>query len=157
MIISISGTPGTGKTTLAQILAKKFKMTYIDVTNFISQNKLHDKYDRSLKTYIIDVDKVEKKLKKEIEIKENYIIDSHFSHDFSFVTHCIVCTCERKILRNRLLKRKYSEKKIMENIQSEIFDTCYIEALENKKKTIKIDCTTKKSIDYKKIEEFISS
>jgi broad-specificity NMP kinase len=41
-----------------------------------------------------------------------------------------VCKCELKKLKKRLEKRKYSQKKIRENVDSEIFDICLNEAVE---------------------------
>jgi broad-specificity NMP kinase len=44
--IIVTGTPGTGKTTLAKKLSKKLKYAYIDVNNVIKENKLKEGYDR---------------------------------------------------------------------------------------------------------------
>ena len=56
-----------------------------------------------------------------------------------YVDEVIVVRCDVKTLRRRLKKRKYSEKKIEENVEAEIMETCLIEARElgHKVKVIK--------------------
>jgi len=78
----------------------------------------------------------------------NIIIDSHLSHYLpkKYVDLCIVIKCDIKELKKRLEKRKYSKIKIRENLDSEIFDICLVEAKENKHKIIIVD-TTKKKVD----------
>ena len=147
--IIITGTPGTGKTIIAKKLAKKISYTYIDVNEIIKKNKLNNKYLKKYDTYEIDDKKLNKKL---IEIinnsKTNIIIDSHLSHYLpkKYVDLCIVIKCDIKELKKRLEKRKYSKIKIRENLDSEIFDICLVEAKENKHKIIIVD-TTKKKVD----------
>lgn len=148
MIITITGTPGTGKTYIAKkLIGKNFR--YIDLNAIIKKEKLYDSYDRKAKTYDVD----EKKLKiidkrfseykeKEIKLKKNMniielkeklknkkgiIIDSHLSH-FLDSDLCIVVKADIKTISKRLKKRKYSKKKIKDNIESEIFDICLEDA-----------------------------
>jgi adenylate kinase len=62
MIITITGTPGVGKTYIAKKLAGK-NLIYIDLNKVIREEKLYDKYDRNAKTYDVDI-KILKKLEK---------------------------------------------------------------------------------------------
>ena len=139
-VIIVTGTPGTGKTTIAKRLAKKKKAVYIDVNTVIKQHKLVDKYDKKLKTNIVDVSKLNKVL---IEIIKEYqkkkkpiVIDSHLSHYLpkKYVDLCIVTKCSLKKLQQRLKKRNYPQKKIRENMDAEILDVCLLEAILNKHK-----------------------
>ncbi len=108
-VIIVTGTPGTGKTTLSKKLAGKLNFYYLDVNEFVIKNKLYDGYDRKRKTRIVDVNKLNKALVNEIlsikreasmrrfnknkliknkksedienkKIKNGIIIDSHLSH-----------------------------------------------------------------------------
>ena len=179
--IIISGTPGTGKTTLSKELAKKLNFYYLDVNRIIKKYNISEGYDGKRKTIIVDVKKLDKALAKEInnykklakstikkipltkkfnknisnkiqknniiiknkKIKKGIIIDSHLSHYLpkKYVDLCIVTKCDLKILKNRLKKKKYSEDKIRENLDAEIFDICLNEAKENKHKIIVVDTT----------------
>lgn len=144
MIIIISGTPGTGKTEVAKLIAKKKKLKYIDVNKLIKENKLYEKYDKKLKTYIVNPKKLNSFLIKLIKKEKNLVIDSHLAHYLpkKYVDLCIITKCDLKILKKRLEKRKYSKEKIRENLDSEIFDVCLREAEEIGHK-IKVVDTTK--------------
>lgn len=148
--IIITGTPGTGKTTFSKKLSNKLGYPILDVSKFIKNKKLQDGYDKKKRCYIVDTKKLNKEIIKEInKVKKNkpkgIIIDSHLSHYLSskYVDLCYVTKCSLKTLEKRLKKKKYYKSKIRENLDVEIFDICYLEALENKHK-IKIVYTDKK-------------
>ena len=152
-VIIITGTPGTGKTYLAKKLSKKFKFQYIDVNELINKNKLAEGYDKKRKCKIIDIKKLNKFLIDLIKkSKNNLIIDSHLSHYLPnrYVDLCIVTKSNFKTLKKRLKNKKYSKEKINENLECEIFDICFNEALERKHKILVID--TSKKINLNKIK-----
>ena len=181
-IIIVTGTPGTGKTTLSKKLAKKLNFHYLDVNNAIKKYDISEGYDRKRKTKIVDIKKLNKALIKEINnynkktfkkyneklnsnknnkkivknIKNGVIIDSHLSHYLpkKYVDLCIVVKCSLKKLKNRLIERNYSEKKIRENLDCEIFDVCLNEA-SKKRYDISIVDTTK-GININAISQKIS-
>lgn len=131
-VICVTGTPGTGKTTLGKRMAKVSGYSYLDVNEIIKSQKLHEGYDRSRKTYIVDILKLKKFIGNIIRSSEKgLVIDSHLSHYLSqrLVDVCIVCRCDIKVLSRRLKKRGYGKAKIRENLDAEIFDTIYLEAL----------------------------
>ena len=145
-IIAVSGVPGTGKTTLSKKLSMNLNFYYLDVNRIISKNKLAEGYDKKRKTKIVDVNKLVKFLISEIKNfkdKNGIIIDSHLSHYLpkKYVDFCIVTKCSIKELNKRLKKKKFDKNKIKENLQAEIFDVCYNEALERKHKVIVVDTT----------------
>ncbi|MBR9698989.1 AAA family ATPase [Candidatus Woesearchaeota archaeon] len=143
MIICITGTPATGKTTLAKILAEKLDHEYIDVKNLIEKERLYDSFDKKRDSYVVDTDKLGRFLVGLIEKKKDLIIDSLLSHHLSkkCVDLVIVTKCGLPELKKRLEKRKYSKEKVRENLDSEIFDVCFIEAKENGHKVLTIDST----------------
>lgn len=155
--ILVTGTPGTGKSTLSLKLSEKLGFTYIDVNKIIKKYSISEGYDKKRKSKIIDTSKLNMALRKEIVSLKNkkdlgVIIDSHLSHHFPKSNICIVTKCGLKVLERRLKKRKYTQEKIRENIDSEIFDVCYNEAVEKKHKTLVVD-TTKGSSITKVIKE----
>jgi adenylate kinase len=150
--IVVTGTPGTGKTTVAKKIAMLLDAEYIDVNKVISAHKLSEGYDRKRRCKVIDVKKLNRILGRTIEnSKKKVIIDSHLSHHLpkELVKKCVVTKCNLKLLSMRLKKRGYSSAKIKENLECEIFDICLNEAKENGHKTIIID--TSKKPNYKNI------
>lgn len=148
--IIITGTPGTGKTTMAKSLAKRLNFLYLDVSRLILKHKLSEGYDKKRRTKIVDIKKLNKCLVHEINsiktgIKKykGIIIDSHLSHYLPkrYVNLCIVAKCDIKELGRRLRKKGFHKEKIKENIQAEIFDVCHNEALERGHKVIVADTT----------------
>jgi adenylate kinase len=131
-VILVTGTPATGKTTLAKGLAKELKYRYIDVHALIVRNRLSDGYDKKRETDIVDTDRLNKELIKTIKRSKNLIIDSHLSHYLppEQADICLVTKCSLKELKRRLEARYDDADKVKENLESEIFDICYNEAQE---------------------------
>lgn len=152
-VVIITGTPGTGKTKVAGLIAKKIKAKYIDINKVIDENKLSSGFDKKLKTKLVDVDRLVLVLIRIIKkSRENLVIDGHLSHYIpaKHVYRCVVITCDLKVLKRRLEGRGYSKVKIKENMDSEIFSICLLEAI-NKKHKVRIVNTTKgvKRLDVK--------
>ena len=132
-VVIITGTPGTGKSRLAEILAKKLGFKRIDVNKLIESRSLCEEFDEIKKCKVVDKEKLVKALTKEMEkSKNNLVIDSHMSHylDKRIVNLCLVAKTNLKILKERLEKRGYDEGKVRENLDVEIFDVCLTEAEE---------------------------
>ena len=132
-VIIVSGSVGCGKTRFAKKLALKKNYKYVSLTEFINKNKLFEKYDKKRKTYDVDIKKLNNTLIELIKnSKKNLVIDGHLSHYLpkKYVDLCYIVKCDLKELKKRLKKRGYSKLKIMENLEAEIFDSCYNEAVE---------------------------
>jgi len=132
MIIALTGTPGTGKTRLSKGLAKKLEFKLLNLNYFIKREKLYSGYDSQRRTYIADLNKIQKFVNKKVN-KENYIIDSHISHLLK-VDKVIVLRCNPDIL-----------KKVLENMEAELIGVISQEARQTNKKVYDYD-TTNKSI-----------
>ena len=156
-LIIITGSHGTGKSTLAKLLAYKLDLERLDLHHYYKQ--ISRSYDYSKHSYDIDYRKFEKLVKEKLKRGKNgLVIDSHLSHLLpkKIVDGCIVLICsDLKKLEKRLKQRKYSGKKIRENLDSEIFQVCLMEAREMKHKVLVFD--TCKKIDPKKIAAAIKS
>jgi broad-specificity NMP kinase len=143
MIIVVTGTPGTGKSSLAKALAKSLKITYIDVNKIIGANRLIEYYDKKRQTNVVDENKMSKILVEMIKKDKNLVIDSHLAHYIpkKYVDYCVVTKCGLKMLKKRLEKRGYHAEKVKENLEAEIFDICLTEAIEAKHNIILLDTT----------------
>lgn len=110
MIISISGTPGSGKTTLARFLTKKLKLKLCVVGKMVrdiakkrglsimelDKAALHDK------TIDKEIDKIHSKLKKE----DNFVIDSRIAFKFFPGSFKIFLICRPEVAAKRIFKAK---------------------------------------------------
>ncbi len=141
--IIISGTPGTGKTTLSKALCKTLDLELIDVKPLVKQ--LEEGYDQSKRCYIVDEKKLSRAFIKCIsDVKKLPLIDSHMSHFLprKYTKLCIICRCNLKELKKRLEKKGYHNAKVRENLDCEIFEVCMNEAKEAGHNILVIDTTS---------------
>ncbi len=154
-ILIVSGTPGTGKTTVSKNLLNYFKAKVISLSELAISEKLIINYDIERETSVIN----EKKLVRHvIKLIEHYnkldlkflIIESHFSDIVpgKIIDHVIILRCDPDELCIRLKERGYKKEKIRENVQSEILGNSanYFLNKQLNKPIMEID-TTNKSID----------
>ena len=156
MIIALTGTPGTGKSTVAKLLRKKgYKV--ISLNRVIVSRKLVTGFDEKRKSWIADFEKIEKYLDRMRKKHTLLILDSHISHLLN-VDFAIVLRCSPEELEKRLKKKRWSKEKIRENIEAEMIDLIAVEAEEKlgKERVYEID-TTKKSPEeaVKKMEKVL--
>ena len=139
-VIIVTGTPGTGKTRVARFLSK-LGYHYLDVHSLI--RTIHSGYDRKKRCYTVDKKKFVRMIVDAIKKYPDVIIDSHMSHYLpaKHVDACVVTQCSIKTLQKRLQKRNYSQQKIRENLDAEIFENCLVEAREYGHRVIVLDTT----------------
>ncbi|MBD3188595.1 AAA family ATPase [Candidatus Bathyarchaeota archaeon] len=129
-IVVISGVPGTGKTTLANLLSSKLDGMVISLGEFVRERDLGEEWDADRQTLIVDEGRARNALMKEIErlasdITGWLIIEGLFcdvvadAADFA-----IVLRLHPRELRRRLRERGYGTAKVQENVQAEILGTC---------------------------------
>lgn len=132
-ILLITGTPGVGKTTLANSLRQLGYIVY-NLFDLASELKCIGDTDEKRDAVIVDDDCLYKKLPEWIarQSAEFMVFEGHFADVVpeEYLDSCLVLSPPIDILRPRLLARGYSEDKIMENIEAHIMKECYYDALE---------------------------
>ncbi|KAF1741070.1 hypothetical protein MXB_640, partial [Myxobolus squamalis] len=129
--IMITGTPGTGKTTLSLEIAKLLDYTHVNLSEIAKNENLCEDYDPVLCSYIIDDIKALNYLRKIIKTKK-IVLDYHECEflDPNWFSHVIVLRSDVKNLHERYTKRNYGKLKITQNIEAEIFQLILDDAIE---------------------------
>ncbi len=137
--VAITGTPGTGKSTLSKIISKKIEYLRVEVNEFAEKQGLFTEKDMKRGSWIVD----EKKLEKAINAIEGHVVlDGHLSH-FCRAGLVIVLRMNPVELKKRLLSRGWSSNKIKENVEAEALGVCLSEARKKCKNVFEIDTTGK--------------
>ena len=147
MIVALTGTPGTGKTSVSEILQKKsFKV--IDLNKVACEKGFIIEHDEERDSEIVDIEKFNEYVDKNYILEEIVFIEGHLSHLLKSADKVIVLRCHPDKLRKNLSKKGWNEKKIKENLEAEILDILLCEAVEthSEDNIFEID-TTNKSIN----------
>ncbi|WVY99423.1 hypothetical protein V8G54_025493, partial [Vigna mungo] len=130
--ILVTGTPGTGKTTMCTTLAEVTQLCHINIGELVKEKNLHDGWDDELECYILNEDLVCDELENVMEEGGN-IVDYH-SCDFfpeRWFDCVVVLQTDNTILFDRLSRRGYRDSKLSNNIECEIFQVLLEEAKES--------------------------
>jgi len=147
MIIAITGTPGTGKTTVASILKKK-GFIVVDLKQLAFDNDFIIGLDKERNSSIVDVKKLDRYIKKKFFSKEIVFVEGHIAHLLTCIDKIIILRLHPSKLKEILVKRKWKKDKIRENIEAEILDVILCEGVDihTEKNCFEID-GTKRSIN----------
>ncbi|GJE86019.1 adenylate kinase family protein [Phanerochaete sordida] len=130
-VIIVTGTPGTGKTTHAQMLAEEspVPLKHINVGDLVKEKNLYEEYDEEWQSYTVDEDKLLDELEP-IVSEGGIILDWHTCEIFPerWADLVVVLRCDHTKLWDRLEKRGYPLKKIQENNEAEIMEVVLDEA-----------------------------
>jgi adenylate kinase len=141
----ITGNPGAGKHTIAQILSERMGLELVDINKIAIEEKVFEKRKGVLD---VDVQKLKRVLYK--MASKNLLLVGHLAPYVVSRDRVEVAVVLRRSpyeLEGVYKKRKYSNGKIIENLGSEILGITYYDTVKNigQNKTFQFD-TTKKSI-----------
>jgi adenylate kinase len=152
-VILIAGTPCVGKTSVAHLLSSRLQALYVNLTDLALKEKLIQGKDKQRNSIIVDEDRMKKRLKELVmkSDKENVVIDGHYAVNVipaNIVSLVFVLRRDPVELRKLMEQSDFSEKKLHENLASEILDVCLVEALNvvGQKKVCEVN-TTSKSVE----------
>lgn len=162
--IIITGTPGVGKTSHAQLLAQKTGLHHLDINDVVKKHNIGETNDDpdDPSTKIVDEDRL-------LDVVENdladggQIIDWHACDLFppSLIDLVCVVRCENGILYDRLKARGYGEKKLQENLDCEIMEVLLQEAREGFDEECVVELRSEKAEEVEgnveRIEQWIAN
>ena len=139
MKILISGTPGTGKTSVSELLAEKLGYRLVGINDFAEERGLIEGVDKVRGSGIIDEVKLEAEIGK---LLGDVVVEGHLAHlckgDVS-----VVLRTRPDELKKRLSLRKWSKEKVRENVEAEAIDLILQEAVEVNDNVVEVDTTGK--------------
>ncbi len=138
MEIGVTGTPGTGKSTVSSHLDGKI----VDIRDYLEEKSLGEVNENG--EIEVDIEELMKNAPEE-PVDNNLILEGHMAH-FLDLDYCIVLRCRPDVLRERLEERDYSDEKIRENVESEAMDVILSQTVQSQKKVFEVD-TTEKSVE----------
>uniref|UniRef100_A0A6A7G9I8 Adenylate kinase isoenzyme 6 homolog n=1 Tax=Hirondellea gigas TaxID=1518452 RepID=A0A6A7G9I8_9CRUS len=140
--IMISGTPGTGKSETSRLLVDLLgdRFRHIEVGPLVAEKGLHDGKDDEFDAWLVNDDKIVDELEETVSSGGNFV-DFHAVELFPerWFDLVVILRTDNSVLWDRLTKRKYSMKKIQENIEAEIMQVILQEARESYKLEIIVE------------------
>ena len=123
MRVALTGTPGTGKTTVTDLLETDLDVVHLN--EVIREEGLHEGEDRGRGSLVADLDAIRERLAD----RNDVLVESHLAHHLD-VDRVIVLRCHPSALLTRLLGRGEPEAKAEENADSEALDVILAEAVD---------------------------
>ncbi|MCJ1248299.1 factor activating pos9 [Trapelia coarctata] len=129
--IIITGTPGVGKSSLAELVAQQTGLKHLKINDLVKEGEFHEGWDKELETWVVDEDKLLDALEP-LLLPGGNIIDYHACDLFptSWIDLVVVLRTSTEILYDRLKARGYAERKLQENMDAEIMQVILEEARE---------------------------
>ncbi len=133
--VIVTGTPGTGKTTISRLLERELRASYVNPQSLIRREGMDFTYDDNRKTRIVSPRRLRKAIRRRaVRADHGLVIDSHISPEtgpLPRLVRAIVLRCDPVILKRRLKRKRWSKSKIGENLLAEILDICLWDAVKN--------------------------
>lgn len=143
MLIGLTGTPGTGKSSVCEILETNPGYNIIHLNELIKKENLYKEVDENRDSFVADMDKISRRVSEIFEEKDGRvtILESHLAH---YITDTVVVLrASPEELEKRLTSRGYSSGKIQENKDAEELDIILFESVEWCDRVFEVDTTSR--------------
>ena len=122
--VALTGTPGTGKTTVSEVVGDRLGIEVVHLNDAIQEAGLFSDRDVDRDSLIADLDAVESWLDDRRAAEGgngDRLVESHLAHLLD-VDRVIVLRCHPESLKPRLRERGEPESSVAENAESEALD-----------------------------------
>ena len=124
MRVAVTGTPGTGKTTVTERLRTDLEVIHLNDLVREDPETLSTGEDPDRGSLVVDLEAVADRLAG----RDDILVESHLAHHLD-VDRVIVLRCHPDSLRERLRERGADEPKVDENAEAEALDVILSEAV----------------------------
>lgn len=139
MHVALTGTPGTGKTSVAAALSKERDAAVIAVNDLIGD--MDTETDTERDATMVDPERLRAAF-EQADVPGNAIVEGHLAHHLP-VDVTVVLRCHPHELEERLKQKGWRERKVQENVEAEALDVILGEAIQERDTVIEIDTTGK--------------
>lgn len=137
MLVAVTGTPGTGKTSACDVLARQ-GYAVVDLDEVARRDGYVVGRDEARGSDEIDIGALRTNLRVPAKIA---FLRSHYSHLMD-VNLTVVLRCRPSVLRKRLEGRGWAPAKVRENVEAEAIDVITQEAVERLPLVFEVDTST---------------
>lgn len=136
VLVAVTGTPGTGKTSACDVLARR-GYTVVDLDEVARKGGFIVGRDEARQSDEVDVDALRENLRVPAKVA---FLRSHYSHLMD-VNLAVVLRCRPSVLRMRLEARGWPPEKVRENVEAEAIDVITQEAADRLPLVYEVDTT----------------
>lgn len=130
--VLVTGTPGSGKTSLCQMLQDELGLIHIEIGKIVKEQQFYSEFDPSFDSYLIEQEDEDRLLDylEPVMVKGGCCVDYHSSEFFPrrWFGMVLVLRANTSKIYDRLTARGYSDAKREENMDAEISGVCEDEA-----------------------------
>ncbi len=119
MRIIITGSVGTGKTTVASMLAERMELELIPIKNVVEREGLCEGPECE-----VDIARLASAMEF-LDDKDDYVVEGHLACETRLPADFIfILRADPEVLEHRLAEREYSKEKLTQNLIAEMLDYC---------------------------------
>jgi adenylate kinase len=123
MRVTLTGTPGTGKTTVADLV--ETDLTVVHLNEVVEREGLYGEVDEDRDSFVVDLDRIRERFAG----RDDLLVESHLAHHLP-AERTVVLRCHPEEVKRRLRERGESAESAAENAESEALDLVLAEAVD---------------------------
>ncbi len=138
LIVGITGTPGTGKSSVHKALG--VDLLKLELDDVIAEQGFHDGVDEIRGSLMAEVNDLNDYVHENLKEMPLVVLSGHLAHHLN-VDAVVVLRTDPRVLRKRLHDKGFDKPKIDENAEAELIDVILIESVESHSAVYEVNTT----------------